>query len=110
MLAEQQVGAHLLRVQMRHQRLCIFGQTGSKNDELVQLVHAFEELGYEGSNQDVDRADLPVDLNWKHYICVFHGLKGRVDESLIEIEHKGLATSFRWPLRSKQVLVAKVAT
>ena len=48
MLAEQQVRAHFLWIQMRHQGLRILGETGREDDELVELVHPFEKLVNEG--------------------------------------------------------------
>ena len=46
-LTEQKVRAHLLWVQMCHQRLGILGQTGCEDDQFVYLVHALEELSNE---------------------------------------------------------------
>ena len=72
MLTEQKIRAHLLRVQMRHERLSVLGKTGREDDELVKLVHSLEELIDEGANQDVNRANLAVDLHRKHNISVIN--------------------------------------
>jgi len=72
-------------------------------------MHAFEELSHKRSNQNVDRADLPVDLDWEHDISVFHWLEGGVHQGLVQVEDESLATSLRWPLRPKQVLIAVIA-
>ena len=72
MLPEEQVGAHLLRVQVAHQRFRILRQTRCEDNELVDLVHAFEELCDKRPHKYVDCADLPIDLNWQHDVCILH--------------------------------------
>ena len=57
---------------MRHERLSILGKTGREDDELVKLVHTLEELINEGANQDVDRANLAIDLHREHDISVIN--------------------------------------
>ena len=71
-LSEQKVRAHFLRVQMRHERLCILGKTCREDDELIKLVHSLEELIDEGANQDVDCANLAVNLYREHDISVIN--------------------------------------
>lgn len=75
MLAEQEVRAHLLWVQMCHEWLRIFGQTGCEDDQFVDLVHAFKELGNKWTHQDVDSAYLAVYLDRKHNVSVLNWLE-----------------------------------
>jgi len=78
-LSEQEVRAHLLRVKVLHQGLCVLRETRSEDDELVYFVHALEELGNERPHKNVDRADLTIDFDGKHDISTFHRFERGVD-------------------------------
>jgi hypothetical protein len=92
-LSEQEVRAHLLRVKVLHQGLCVFRETRSEDYELVYFVHSFKELGDERPHKNVDCADLTIDLDWKHDISTFHRFERGVDKGLIQVEDKSFATS-----------------
>ena len=87
MFSEEQVRAHLLRVQVAHQRLRILRQTRCEDNELVDFVHALEELGDERSHEHINCADLSIDLHREHDVCILHRFERRVHQCLIEIEH-----------------------
>lgn len=83
MLTEKFVDAHLLWVEFLHQRVRIFGETSCEDNELVMFVHSLEELGDEGSHEDVDHTDLAVDLDRQGDVGVLHGLERGVHQSFI---------------------------
>ena len=75
MLSEQFIRAHGCWVELLHQRISIFRETGRENDEFVQFVHSLEELGYEWSDEHVDDAYLAVDFDWKCNVGIFNWLE-----------------------------------
>ena len=75
-LSEQQVRAHLARIEVLHQWLRILGQARSEDHQLVDLVHLFEELCDEGTHKHVDGAYLIVDLDWEHDVGIFNRFEG----------------------------------
>ena len=108
MLTEEKVRAHLHRVEVLHQWLCILGQTRCEDDELIDLVHLFEELGDKRTNKNIDGADLTVDLHWEHDVCVLDWLERGVHKCFVKIEDESLASSLVWSLWTQQILGAKV--
>ena len=68
----------------------------------------FEELGDVGPHQDVDCADLAIDLHGQLNIGILDRFKRRMNKRFVEVKYEGLAALFTGTLGSKQVLVAKV--
>ena len=107
-LSEKQVGTHLLRVKVFHQRLSILRQTRSKDYKLVYFVHLFEELGDKGPHKNVDWLDFTIDFYRQNDISVLDRLKRRVHQSFVEVKHQGFTTGLRCSLWPQQVLILKV--
>ena len=63
MLTEEQVRTHLVGIQVLHQRLGILRQTCCENYQLVDFVHILKELSDKGANQNINGADLTINLN-----------------------------------------------
>lgn len=85
-LSEKFVAAQVLRVQLTHQRLCIFWKWGSEHHNLIFFGHSLEELLYVRSYKDVDRIDLTIDFDWQGNIWIFYKLELRMHQSLVQIE------------------------
>jgi len=83
MLSEQLVHAHTLRVKHLHQRLRILRQTRSEHNKFIVLMHPLEELRHERPDQDVDHADLVLNLNRQGNVRVLHCLERGVDQGLV---------------------------
>jgi len=75
MLTEEQVRAHLVGIQVLHQWLGILRETCCENYQLVDLVHILKELSDKGSNKNIDSADLTINFNGEHNVCIVHGLE-----------------------------------
>ena len=75
MLTEEQVRAHFCGVKLLHERLSIFGQRSSEDDQFINFVHLFQELSYKWSDKDVNSADLAINFDWQHDISTLNWLE-----------------------------------
>lgn len=93
-LSEQEVRAHLVWVQVLHQRFRILGETRCEDNKFINFVHSFEELGDIRPDKNVDGTDLSIYFDWQHNVGIFDRLKRRVNQGLIQVEYEGLAAGF----------------
>ena len=86
MLSVELISTLFVRIQNVAKWCCIFGETRCENDHFIEFAHPLQELLDAWSHENVDLANLALDLNWKDNVGVLDRLELRVDEGLIQIE------------------------
>jgi len=56
------------------------------------LAHSNDEFFTEGSDEDVNVLNIPVDIHWLDDVRIFNRFKRRVDKGLVQIKDKSFLT------------------
>jgi len=68
----------------------VLGETSGVDDQLKALRHLLEEEVGAGANEDVNFAELALDLDLEDQVGVGRLLEGGVDERFVQVERKRL--------------------
>lgn len=56
------------------------------------LAHSNDEFFTEGSDENVNVLNIPVDIHWLDDVRIFNRFKRRVDKGLVQIKDKSFLT------------------
>ena len=71
-------------------------------------MHVFEELCDEWTYENIDGANLTVNLHRKHNVGILYRLKRGMNQRLVKVQYESFTASFRGSLRPEKVLAGEV--
>ena len=109
-LSKQFVRAETLWIKLSDQWFRIFWKTCSEYNHFIVFTHSLKEAWNTWSYQNVNLANLPLNLDWQYNISILNRFELRVDKGLIQVENKSFSSNILFALWADQPLLLLLLT